>query len=437
MIEKLQQAMIKKGIDMFVVVSKDEHLNEYLPKQNCRLKVSTSYKNSSGFSGSAGTAIICSKGRSHLFVDSRYHIEAEHTCAEKFEIHKLGNKGVIEPHKWIASHSKTSLVIGADPFVMSYKEWKLYENATLKNGNTFLPVSPNLVDTVWENRPNPPKKRIYNLPIEYTGKDSSQKLLEIQDELFEANKSDSSRQYMLLITKLDEIAWLTNLRGNDIDYNPVFESYAVIFHDRAICFCYKSEETLEVHCPGWEFKPYEEYKFFLKEISKNKNLRVWLDPSSVTMGNRLFFNDDQIVEKICPIVISKAIKNKIEIESIKNAHKLSGIAVLKSFKFLEKAFVSGQMLTEKEYVDLLFTEYSKLENFSELSFKTIAGSGANGAIVHYTDSDNTKKISKGEMLLVDSGIQCAGATTDATRTFILGEPDNKQKKIYTGWKLCI
>ncbi len=431
MIEKLQHAMIEKGIDMLVVVSRDEHLNEYLPKQNCRLKASTSCKNSSGFSGSAGTAIICLEGRSHLFVDSRYHLQAEQTCGEKFDIHKLGNKGVIEPYNWIASHSIKPLVIGADPFVMSPKEWNLYEKTIQKKGHSILPISPNLVDTVWKNRPNPPKKEIYHLPIEFTGKDSKQKLHKIQKKLYEARKFDRSKKFLLIITKLDEIAWLTNLRGSDIDYNPVFESYAIIFHDRAICFCHKSEENLKVFCPDWDFRPYEEYKIFLEEISKDKNIKVWLDPSNVTMGTFLYFNAEQIVEKICPIEISKAIKNKIEIEAIKNTHKLSGLAVVKSFRRLTKAFESGQMLTEKEYVDILFEEYSKLENFSDLSFKTIAGSGPNGAIVHYSDPDKTKKICRGEMLLVDSGIQCAGATTDATRTFILGEPNSKQKRIYT------
>ena len=431
MIEKLQQAMIEKGIDMLVVVSRDEHLNEYLPIQNRRLKASTTFENSSGFTGSAGTAIICVKGRSHLFVDSRYHIQAEQTCGEKFDIHKLGNKGVIEPHKWIASHSKQNLVIGADPFVMSPNEWKTYENVILKKGHTFLNITPNLVDKVWKNRPNPPKKKIYHLPIQFTGEDSRRKLQKIQDELYAASESDCSKKYLLLITKLDEIAWLTNLRGNDIEYNPVFESYAMIFHDRAICFCHKFEENLEDFCPGWEFRPYEDYRLFLEEFSKDKNLRVWLDPSSVTMGTRLFFNDEQIIEKKCPIVISKAIKNKIEIQSVKNTHKLSGVAVVKSVRRLEKAFERGKLFTEKEYSDLLFEEYSKLEKFSELSFKTIAGSGTNGAIVHYSNPDKNKTICSGEMLLVDSGIQCAGGTTDATRTFILGKPNSKQKRIYT------
>ena len=431
MIEKIRQVMLEKGIDLLVVVSGDEHLNEYVPDHNCRLKAATSSSNSSGFKGSAGTAIICAEGRSHLFVDSRYHLQAEQTCSENFDIHKLGNKGVFEPYKWIAIHSKKSLIIGADPFVMSQKEWNLYENNIKKNLHILKPINPNLVDLVWENRPDSPKKRIYHLPKKYTGKDSIKKLEEIQKELRPENFSKENRQFALLLTRLDEIAWVTNLRGSDIDHNPVFESYAIIFHDRAICFCHNSEENLKKFCPGWEFRPYEEYNSFLNEISNEKSLRVLLDPSSVSMGIRSFFSETQIIEKVSPIVTAKAIKNRNEIEAMKNAHKLAGLAVIKSFRRLDKAFKLGKLFTEKEYADILFEEYSKLDNFSDLSFDTIAGSGHNGAIVHYSEPDTKKFISGGDLLLVDSGIQCAGGTTDATRTFILGEPNDRQKKIYT------
>ncbi|HBL55641.1 MAG TPA: hypothetical protein DDZ36_07055, partial [Deltaproteobacteria bacterium] len=168
MINKLRQAMIKQELDMLVVVSGDEHLNEYLPAQNWRLKASTKSGSSEGFSGSAGTAIFCVDGRSQLFVDSRYHLQAEQTCAENFDIQKLGNEGVLEPQKWIAAHSEKTLKVGADPFVMSPKEWRRFVNAIGKFGHTLLSTTPNLVDSVWDNRPNPPKKEIYPLPLKYT-----------------------------------------------------------------------------------------------------------------------------------------------------------------------------------------------------------------------------------------------------------------------------
>ena len=118
MIKKLREKMIQHELDMLIVVSSDEHLNEYLPAQNWRLKASTVTESSSGFSGSAGTAIFCIEGHSQLFVDSRYHLQAEQTCSENFDIQKLGNKGIPEPHTWIAAQTKKELKVGADPFVM-------------------------------------------------------------------------------------------------------------------------------------------------------------------------------------------------------------------------------------------------------------------------------------------------------------------------------
>ena len=431
MINKLRQAMIKQELDMLVVVSGDEHLNEYLPAQNWRLKASTKSGSSEGFSGSAGTAIFCVDGRSQLFVDSRYHLQAEQTCAENFDIQKLGNESVLEPQKWIAAHSEKTLKVGADPFVMSPKEWRRFVNAIGKFGHTLLSTTPNLVDSVWDNRPNPPKKEIYPLPLKYTGKDSESKLHDIRKEISAAGTVADSTPDVLLLTMLDEIAWLTNLRGSDIEYNPVFEAYAAIFQDRAICFCHHPEANLSEYCPGWEFRPYADYLGFLEKLAEKESVKVWLDPSTITMGTRLAFADYQVYEQKSPIVLAKALKNSTEIAATKNAHKQAGVGVVKSFRRLHDTFEKRQPITEKEFSNWLYEEYSQAEDFSDLSFNTIAGSGPNGAIVHYGNPDSKIPMKSGEMLLVDSGIQCGGGTTDATRTVILGNPDEKQKRIYT------
>ena len=431
MIEKLRQAMIKQGLDMLIVVSGDEHLNEYLPVQNWRLRASTKSGSSAGFSGSAGTAIICVEGRSQLFVDSRYHLQAEQSCAENFDIMKLGNEGVPEPQKWISAQTEKTLKVGADPFVMSPKEWRRYENAIGKFGHTLLPTTPNLVDTVWDNRPNPPQKEIYPLALKYTGKESADKLQDIRKEMNESGIQDDSKLDVLLLTMLDEIAWLTNLRGSDIEYNPVFEAYAAIFQDRALCFCHHPDANLSEHCPEWEFRPYAEYLGFLEQLAQEEAVKVWLDPSTITMGTRMAFADAQVFEKSSPIVLAKALKNSTEISATKNAHKQAGVGVIKSFRRLQNAFERGQPVTEKEFSNWLHEAYSQAEDFSDLSFGTIAGSGPNGAIVHYGNPDSKNPMRPGELLLVDSGIQCSGGTTDATRTVILGTPDEKQKRIYT------
>ena len=431
MIEKLRKEMIRQELDLLIVVSSDEHLNEYLPVQNWRLKASTVTESSLGFSGSAGTVVFCIEGRPQLFVDSRYHLQAEQTCSENFDIHKLGNEGVLEPQKWIAAQTQKILKVGADPFVMSSKVWRRYEKDLGKSGHTLVPATPNLVDTVWINRPNPPKKEIYPLALQYTGKDSRKKLQEIRKELSGSGKSDESKPDVLLLTMLDEIAWLTNMRGSDIEFNPVFEAYAAIFADRAICFCHHPEANLNMHCPDWEFQPYEDYVSFLADLALQKTIKVWIDPSTITMGSRLAFSEDQVLEKESPIVLSKALKNSTEITATKYAHKQAGAGVVRSFQRLQSAFQAGLPVTEKVYANWLYEEYAKAEEFSDLSFSTIAGSGPNGAIVHYGNPDSENPMRSGNLLLVDSGIQCAGGTTDATRTVILGKPDEKQKRIYT------
>ena len=431
MIEKLRKEMIRQELDLLIVVSSDEHLNEYLPVQNWRLKASTVTESSLGFSGSAGTVVFCIEGRPQLFVDSRYHLQAEQTCSENFDIHKLGNEGVLEPQKWIAAQTQKILKVGADPFVMSSKVWRRYEKDLGKSGHTLVPATPNLVDTVWINRPNPPKKEIYPLALQYTGKDSRKKLQEIRKELSGSRKSDESKPDVLLLTMLDEIAWLTNMRGSDIEFNPVFEAYAAIFADRAICFCHHPEANLNMHCPDWEFQPYEDYVSFLANLALQKTIKVWIDPSTVTMGSRLAFSEDQVLEKESPIVLSKALKNSTEITATKYAHKQAGAGVVRSLQRLQSAFQAGLPVTEKVYANWLYEEYAKAEEFSDLSFSTIAGSGPNGAIVHYGNPDSENPMRSGDLLLVDSGIQCAGGTTDATRTVILGKPDEKQKRIYT------
>ena len=157
-----------------------------------------------------------------------------------------------------------------------------------------------MVDSIWSGRPSLPRNDIYTLPIKFTGKDSTAKLKEIRNEFKKIVSDEDSNQVVLLLTMLDEIAWLTNLRGSDIEFNPVFESYAAIFSDRAICFCHHPEANLSQYCPDWEFHPYSEYQSFLTKLAAQESLKVWLDPTAVTMGTLMAFRDSQVFEKESP-----------------------------------------------------------------------------------------------------------------------------------------
>lgn len=403
-------------LDAFVLSTMDEHLNEYTPGHSRRLEAAT------GFHGSAGTVIFVRGGRPQLFVDSRYHVQAEQQCAADFTVQKLGNEGVPEPHEWLAQQPGT-LRVGVDPFVISPSGWKRLEQALAKTGHALIPVHPNPVDALWSERPEPLRSTPYTLPLEWAGQSAEEKLVQVRNALQE-QQSD-----LLLLTPLDEIAWLLNLRGSDVLHTPVFEAYVAVSQSEAICFCHHPESMPASACPGWTFRPYGEYLGFLKQISGEP--RVWLDPSGVTMGTRQQFSKEQVLEKQSPVILPRALKNQAEMNCSREAHRHAACGLVRTFAWLERTLVSGTRLSEQDFADRLQQEYSREEGFVDLSFNTIAGTGANGAIVHYGTPSADASLIPEEMLLVDSGIQCGGGTTDCTRTLSLGRPDATQRAAYT------
>lgn len=402
------------GLDAFLLSTADEHLNEYTPLHNRRLEAAT------GFSGSAGTVIFVHQGTPQLFVDSRYHVQADQQCAESFRVQKLGNEGVPEPHEWLAQQ-QGAWKIGVDPFLMSPRAWKRVEAALAATPHQLVPITPNPVDALWLDRPAPAKSRPYALPLEWTGVSAEDKLAQVRNAL------QQQQAEVLLLTMLDEIAWLLNLRGSDVTHTPVFEAYAAVFAEQAICFCHHPEEMPV--CPGWEFRPYDDYFPFLKTLTELK--QVWLDPSGVTVGTQQAFRKDQLLARESPVVLPRALKNPAELACIRTAHQRAACALVRSFAWLERSLAAGEALSEKAFADHLYDQYAQEEGFTDLSFGTIAGAGSNGAIVHYGTPSADKALVPEEMLLVDSGIQCAGGTTDCTRTVSLGTPSDAQRHAYT------
>ena len=417
-LEQLRQWLAAEQLEAWIVSTSDEHLNEYVPDHKQRLAVLT------GFSGSLGTAVILRESRPQLFVDSRYHLQAEQSCGALFDIQKQGNSGVLDPHEWLAEQPG-NLRMGADPFVTAPRTWRRFAKALIGTAHTLTAVHPNPADTICTDRPAPLCNPIYPLGVEFTGKSTAQKLEELRTAMQEAKTT------ALVLTLLDEIAWLANLRGSDVAHNPVFEAYAVITDSEAFCFCHRPESGLQDARPEWKFRPYSDYLGFLKELAEHEDLRVWLDPAGTTMGTRQAFADEQVHEAQNPVVLAKALKNSVELECSRTAHRRAGSALVRSFVKLRNALDSGTAVSERKYSDWLREEYSREAGFSDLSFTTIAGSGANGAIVHYGNPSPEKCLEPGEMLLVDSGIQCAGATTDATRTLAVSSASDLQRRRYT------
>ena len=420
----MYQRMKEAQVDLYLVPSSDAHLNEYVPEYSRRRAAVT------GFTGSAGDAIISPHGN-HIFVDSRYHLQAdEEVDLNSFRVHRLGLSGEFTLSQWLTEMEKErgGIQVGFDPAVVSMQAHKIYSSALHSAGSAMVPIAGNLVDDVWEEQPNPPSNGIYALHESVTGSGVAEKLSNVRKEMADAGVDK------LVITKLDEIAWVTNLRGDDIQFNPVFEAYMVIEMERSTCFTRVKLPAglIDELSPLVDFQPYESYSEFMRLVGSDSSGVVWLDPSGTTMATRILISNDQKVhERPNPVVMLKAIKNNSEVLASRKAHRHAAAAKIRSFKGLEEKIACGQVVSELDYSQSLHEEYAKEDGFYDLSFTTIAASGPNGAIVHYSDADPEVLLEEGELFLVDSGVQMLGGTTDDTRTVIVGNPTDRQKQVYT------
>ena len=420
----MYQRMKEAQVDLYLVPSSDAHLNEYVPEYSRRRAAVT------GFTGSAGDAIISPHGN-HIFVDSRYHLQAdEEVDLNSFRVHRLGLSGEFTLSQWLTEMEKEQggIQVGFDPAVVSMQAHKIYSSALHSAESAMVPIAGNLVDDVWEEQPNPPSNGIYALHESVTGIGVAEKLSNVRKEMADAGVDK------LVITKLDEIAWVTNLRGDDIQFNPVFEAYMVIEMERSTCFTRVKLPAglIDELSPLVDFQPYESYSEFMRLVGSDSSGVVWLDPSGTTMATRILISNDQKVhERPNPVVMLKAIKNNSEVLASREAHRHAAAAKIRSFKGLEEKIACGQVVSELDYSQSLHEEYAKEDGFYDLSFTTIAASGPNGAIVHYSDADPEVLLEEGELFLVDSGVQMLGGTTDDTRTVIVGNPTDRQKQVYT------
>lgn len=420
----LCQRLAEAAVDAYLVPSADTHLNEYVPAyQRRRTAIS-------GFTGSAGDVLICPT-RSHLFVDSRYHIQAEQEVDPKlFRVHKVGLAGEYTLTDWLTEMERQQgrLRVGFDPFVLSMDAYATYARALRVSESALVPLSPNFVDVVWEDRPPAPAQPIYPLPDEVTGRTVTEKLAAVRERMEQVGVE------VLILTKLDEIAWLTNLRGSDVPCNPVFEAYLILERQRATCFTRvaPAQQILDSLAAEITFAPYDTYPEMVRRFGADTNMTIWLDSSGTTMGTRLLLPEEQrVYTERNPLVLMKAIKNPVEIASSRKAHQHAAAAKIRSLARIERLLAAGQSVSERTSADLLHEEYAREEGFRELSFPTIAAAGANSAIVHYSEASSEVELRDGQLFLVDSGAQVLGGTTDDTRTVSIGVPSERQRQLYT------
>ncbi|MDR2066140.1 MAG: aminopeptidase P family protein [Prevotellaceae bacterium] len=422
-IEKLRNYMRKEKTDAFIIPSNDPHFSEYVANcWKCREWIS-------GFTGSAATVAVTDK-KAALWTDSRYFLQAEKQLeGSGIELKKAGLDETESITEWLHGNLDANAKIGIDEKLFSIVEYEDLHSQLLPL--QLVPLSDPFAE-IWENRPEMPKNKAFLLHKRFCGKTVRQKLNDIETAL------DDTKDAAYIISALDEIAWLFNLRGSDIDYNPTAIAYAIIdfpdihlFIDREKI---SSADKKSLNANKVKLHEYSDFEVFPKYIDNKKTIIINSKKTSIYIYNILKKNNLKIkIENNTNGIIStlKAIKNKTEISGFRRAMIADGVALTKFFFWL-KQNVGKKTLTELDVSAMLHKFRAKNKLFAGESFETIAAYAEHGAIVHYEPTEETNiKIKKQGFLLIDSGGQYLNGTTDITRTLHLGKPTAAEKKDYT------
>jgi Xaa-Pro aminopeptidase len=420
-INALRKLVKDHGVEAYLVPSSDPHQSEYVPEFWQRRKFI------SGFTGSAGDGVI-TRNKAGLWIDSRYFLQAEQELDKKvFTLFRMGMRDVPSIEDWLIKELKKGESLGIDPQVISRTSFVNLQKKLEEKGIGLKCIEINLVDAVWEDRPEAPKGNIEIHAEKYSGESTTCKLKRVREKMAEADTD------ALVVTMLDSIAWLFNIRGSDVKYNPVNIAYGLVTAERAMLFMDKDKIPAGARraLKEIEILDYQDFGSRLQNLAQKK-ASVWLDEASVSQwtvnilekGARLFF-------KPSPIKMFKAIKNKTEINGFRNAHIRDGAAMVKFLCWLEKS-VKKSNVTEVSAAEKAAAFRAKNDLFKGMSFETISSYGAHGAVVHYTANSQTDVPLKPKgIYLIDSGGQYLDGTTDITRTVTLGNPTEEQKDRFT------
>lgn len=418
-LESLRKVMKQKGIDYYIIPSGDAHQSEYV----CEHYRGRAYM--SGFTGSAGTLLV-GMDKAILWTDGRYFIQAlDELKGSGIEMFKMRIPGWPTLTEWLKENSKEEETLAFDGKVFSLSDYKEFKNLEEEN-KVKTKIDEDLLNEVWEERPNLPKEKAFLHEVKYCGKSAKEKLDEVREEM----KKLGAKNYIL--ASLDDIAWLYNIRGNDVKCNPVVLSYAIVKEDEAYLYVDKSKFTSnmeeELLKEGITLKEYDEIGEAIREL-EGKTL---VDPAKISAYlYECIENKKDIIEGSNITTKLKAIKNETELENLKICQVRDGVAMFRFMKWL-KENVGKIEISEISASDKLEEFRSLGELFKGISFGTIAGYKDHGAMMHYSATPESNYVleQKG-FLLIDSGGQYLDGTTDITRTFVLGQLTEEEKKDYT------
>ncbi|HFL2401655.1 TPA: aminopeptidase P family protein [Clostridioides difficile] len=417
----LRKFMEEKNIDAYMIPSSDNHQSEY---------VGDYFKSRefiSGFNGSAGTVIV-TKDEAGLWTDGRYFIQAESQLeGSTIKLFKMGQEGCPTTDEYLYKNIPEGGTLGFDGRVISAREGATLAKKLSKKG-IKIEYQYDLIDSIWPDRPALSDSKAFLLDVKYCGESFSSKLARLREKMSEKGTSTH------VITTLDDIAWLFNIRGGDVKYNPVVLSYAVITLKEVYLFVDESklnEEILnELAKENVQIKPYNDVYEFVKNIDKTEKVLLDGTKLSYTIYNNIPCEVEK-VDEFNPVMFFKAQKNEVELENIRNSHVKDGVAFTKFMYWLKKN-VGKMEITEISATQKLEDLRREQEGFFEPSFNTIAAYKEHAAMMHYsaTPESNYKLEAEG-LFLVDSGGQYYDGTTDITRTTVLGPISDELKLHFT------
>ncbi|SDA50804.1 Xaa-Pro aminopeptidase [Butyrivibrio sp. INlla18] len=422
----LRKKMAELSVDYYMMPTSDFHNSEYSADF---FKVREYF---CGFDGSNGTLVV-SKDEAGMWTDGRYFIQAENQMkGTDVVLFKMMNPGVPTIAEYLEKNMKSGQTLGFDGRVISTSIGEDLEKKLSDKGVRFK-IDKDLAEDVWTDRPELPCHDMYVLSDELCGKSFKEKLSDVRKKMEEYGTKAH------LLSKLDDIMWLTNLRGNDVECNPVALSYAYITMDQFVLFVQSKEVTADVkaYCDkvGIALKDYHELTSFLETVKfdgdvlydkRNTNFLTYktLNKKAADCGVKL-------VDKYNPTELMKAVKNETELKNIREVY-VKDSAKLTEFIYWVKQNVGKVPMTEYTAAMKLDGMRAELPGFIELSFPTISAYNANAAMAHYeATEDNAAEVKAEGMLLVDSGATYMGGTTDVTRTIVVGEISDEIKKHYT------
>ena len=401
----------------FLIPRTDAHQSEYVAPCDERLAWLT------GFTGSAGLAIVL-KDKAALFVDGRYTLQAKtQVNSNEYDICPVEE---VSPWTWLKKQLKKDKKIYYDPWLHTLNEKKKITETLESVGAHFLPAPSNLIDTLWDNRPSSPLSPVQIHDLKYAGVSSEEKRQQVASDIKERGAEGA------LISTPESIAWLLNIRGNDVPHTPVTQGFALIWSDASVDIFI---DPLKVS------SDIEKYLGTDVRLSSPNSLEMWLskldgksiliDPAATPLALLHKLENCHLLPAPDPCLLPRALKNPVEAEGAKHAHLQDGIAVTRFLAWLSKAALRGNV-TEMDASEKLLSLRKENPLFKDMSFDTISGSGPNGAIVHYRVSKETNRIlALNSLYLVDSGGQYLSGTTDITRTVAIGKPTPEQKDRFT------